>query len=140
MVYYGKHLLTFEVLLAQTQPLVLCDPNVFAFPATSVGASTISPGANAQIPIPPLTTFTQGFSTGQSTTILLCSAGIAKFVTDFMMSKMPVYGWKLMRIGSLQVWSQTLNDGFQFLVRINPVVDPKNWSLTEYLVLSPERS
>jgi hypothetical protein len=129
---YRQHLLTFEVLLAQTQPLVLCDPNEFAFPAPSASATTISPSANAQIPIPPLTALTQTASgNGFTITIHLCSAGTAKSVTDFMMSKMPNYGWKLTTNGSPQVWSQTASDGYQFLVRIPPIVDPKNWSLTE---------
>jgi hypothetical protein len=133
IVQYRQYLLTFEVLLAQTQPLVRCDPNVFAFPAPSISATTISPGANAQIPIPPITDFTQSVGGNGSTTIVfLCSAGTAKYVTDFMMSKMPVHGWKLETINGQQVWSETQSDGYQFLVRIPPIVDPKNWQLIEY--------
>jgi hypothetical protein len=105
---------------------------VFAFPAPSIGAATIDAVGNTQIPIPPLTAVTQGGSTGYATTTLLCSAGTAKFVTDFMMRKMPVYGWTLITIESQHVWSQTLSDGYQELVRINPVIDPKNWSITLY--------
>jgi hypothetical protein len=120
-------------LLAQTQPLVLCDPNVFAFPAPSIGAGTLEAVGTTYIPIPPITAFTlAGGGNGTSTTTLLCSAGTADSVTAFMKSKMPAYGWKSTTIDGQPVWSQTLGDGYQELVRISPVIDPKNWSITLY--------
>jgi hypothetical protein len=49
-----------------------------------------------------------------------------------MTSKMPAYGWKLETVGDLQVWSQVVDGNIQLIVRINPILDPRKWSITEY--------
>ena len=85
------------------------------------------------LPLPPLTRTSMGYGSGAGDiTTFLCTDGTASSITAYMMAKMPVFGWKAQTVGSAQVWTITTTGAPKLYARINPVVDPKKWSITEY--------
>jgi hypothetical protein len=120
--------ITFLLRLASPQPLVRCDPQLFPI---DTYPSSFTPQWNAAIPLPPVTRVSGGYGDSLGITTYLCSAGTIAAIQAYMMKYLPKYGWTPLMVNGTQLWKAGSGGG-PLYIRINPITDPRKWSILEY--------
>lgn len=128
IVAHAQHIVTFVLRMATPQPLVACDPALFAVDYYPVSTNVVG---NATFPLPPLTKVSTGYDDSQGITTYFCSGGTAADIESFMAKQLPASGWSPLMVNGNQLWK--FNSGIgPIYMRIYPVTDPRKWSILTY--------
>lgn len=124
----SQGVLTFVVRVAAPQPLVSCDPALFAADFYPDSTAVL---ANAEFPLPPATRVSTGYGDTEGIITYFCTRGTSASIQSFMAKHLPGSGWSLLTVNGMRLWQFPSGIG-PIYMRILPITDPHKWAILTY--------
>ena len=129
IVDHSNGVMTFILRMAAPQPLLSCDPALFAVDYYADSTAVLG---DAEFPLPPVTRMSMGYGDSQGITTYFCTAGDAAAIQSFMDHHLPEWGWSPLTVNGVLIWKFPSGGIGPVYVRIYPITDPRKWAILTY--------